>query len=197
LRNLNITGIDTGLVGINISGNATNSGNSKVYVEDCLVDGFFGGNANGIRDARAGTCLLGVSNTTVRNMGGAGIIVIPAAAGNTNFVTISNSRVMLCGSFGYGATNGAKATIFNSVFLRNGVGIHVDANATEANVDQCVVQSSLANGFEATSAGSTIRVSNTTAINNNPLATATGGQVNSYGNNMTGGAGFPGTVGQT
>src|SRR2546423_250618 len=77
LRNLNFNGANTGLIGINITGNSTNSANSKVYVEDCMLDGNFSGTARGILDNRAGTTgvVLSVNNTTVRNMNSTGISI--------------------------------------------------------------------------------------------------------------------------
>ena len=63
------------------------------------------------------------------------------------------------------------------------------------DVDHCIVTHN-GTGFNASSANSIIRVSNTTAVANTTLAsTAGGGQVNSYGNNQTGGTAFPGSVG--
>jgi len=197
LRNLNFNGFDTGVVGINISGNATNSGNSKVFIEDCMLDGNFASTATGIRDVRSGGAVLAISNTTVRNMNAAGIIVNPAAAGNTINVTINNTRVSFCLQFGFAGSQGSKTTIYNSVFTRNQVGIHADTSGTDVAVDHCVVSESVTNGFEATSAGAFIRVSNTTAMNNGTLASAVGGTVASYGNNQTGGVAFPSGVGQT
>ena len=200
IRNINFNGADTGTNGIRITGNAANSGNSKVFVEDCLIDGNFAGNARGISDERAGNAILNVANTTVRNMLNHGIVVNAAAGGSTIHVAISNSRVSNC-AFGYAGSQGSKATIYNSVFLRNGVNIHADnpgVGSTEIAVDHCVVSNAATNGFEATSANSVIRVSNTTAMNNGTLAsTAGGGQVNSYGNNQAGGTAFPGAVGQS
>ena len=51
LRNLNINGADSALVGINISGGVAATG-TEVFIEDCLIDGHFGGSARGIQDTR-------------------------------------------------------------------------------------------------------------------------------------------------
>jgi len=45
LRNLNFNGTDDGLIGINIT-DPTASG-TEVFIEDCLIDGNFGGTARG------------------------------------------------------------------------------------------------------------------------------------------------------
>lgn len=194
LRNLNFNGFDSGLIGISISGSAGTTG-TEVFIEDCMLDGDFGGSGVGIKDARSGGGQLHISNTTVRNMAQSGILVNPAAGGSSIKVSVVNSRVGNC-NFGIAVSQGAKVSIQNSVFASNTTaGIHADnpgVGNTEINVDQCIVSNNTGNGFEATSPNSTIRVSNTVAMNNGTLASnAGGGTVTSYGNNMTGGTGFP------
>src|SRR4051795_2706391 len=49
LRNLNVNGANTGLRGISITGGAASAG-SAVFIEDCLVDGFFGAPGIAIHD---------------------------------------------------------------------------------------------------------------------------------------------------
>ena len=202
LRNLNINGANTGLRGINISGGAAATG-TEVFVEDCVIDGDFGAPGRGIQDFRQGGGLLVVSNTTIRNVLAAGITVDPTGAGGGSGtaikVSISNSRVANCGS-GYNFGSNVKASIFNSVIESNsGTGIFTIQNSsgtTEVSVDHCVVNNNGGAGFNASTGSTIIRVSNTTALNNSPLAsTAGGGQVLSYGNNQTGGTAFPGSVG--
>src|ERR1043165_4328683 len=195
LRNLNFNGFDSGLIGISISG-SSGTANTKVFIEDCMLDGDFGGNARGISDTRAGGGLLAISNTTVRNMGGNGITGAPASnSSNTINVSISNSRVSQC-NFGVATSGNSKTMIYNSVLTGNTtVALHADnvpaVGNTEINVDHCAVSGN-GKGFEATTNLSTIRVSNTTAIDNGTLATvAGGGAVSSYGNNQTGGTAFP------
>jgi hypothetical protein len=196
LRNLNFNGFDSGLIALSISGSSGTTG-TKVFVEDCMMDGDFGGSARGISDTRAGGGLLAINNTTIRNMGSNGITVLPSgSSSNTINVSISNSRVDQC-AFGIAASGNSKTMIFASVFTGNTtVAIHADnlvTGNTEVNVDHCTVSGNI-KGFEATTANSTIRVSNTTAIDNNTLATtAGGGAVSSYGNNQAGGAAFPST----
>jgi Right handed beta helix region len=198
LRNINFNGFDSGLIGVSISGSVGTTG-TKVFIEDCMMDGDFGGTATGIKDTRSGGGQLTISNTTVRDMGAAGIIILPSAGASAASlkVAVSNSRVANCGTFGIAATLGSKTTIYNSVITGNNVGLHVDspsATSTEMAVDHCVVSNNTTNGFEATSASTTIRVSNTTAMNNGTLAAASGGgAVSSYGNNQTGGTAFPST----
>jgi hypothetical protein len=185
LRNLNFNGADTGLVGINITG--PTSTNTKVFIEDCLIDGNFSGTARGIFDQRAGTgAVLGINNTTVRNMSSTGISIVGAIK-----ASISNSRASNC-AFGVAGATGAKIVIFESVFSANTTGLEADGGST-IDIDHSVVSNSTGTGFIANA--STIRVSNTTAINNGTLATTSpGGAVSSYGNNQTGGTAFPSTA---
>ncbi len=192
LRNINLSGVDTGLRGISITGGAAATG-TEVFIEDCRIDGSFGSPGNGIRDARSGGGLLSVSNTTIRNMAGAGIGTSPASGAGNLKIIISNVKVFNCANGGAFSTNN-KVTIFNSVFSGNtGAGIFAEDNdgggQTEVSVDHSVVTDN-ATGFQST-ANSTIRVSNTTAMYNTALFSGT---VLSYGNNQAGGAAFSGPV---
>ncbi len=193
LRNLNLSGVDTGLRGISITGGAAVTG-TEVFVEDCRIDGSFGSPGNGIRDARSGGGLLSVSNTIIRNMSGAGIGTSPAAGAANLKIVINNVRVFNCANGAAFSTNN-KVTIYDSVFSGNtGAGIFAEDNdagtQTEVAVDHCVVTDN-ATGFQS-SLNSTIRVSNTTAMYNTALFSGT---VLSYGNNQAGGVAFSGPVG--
>jgi hypothetical protein len=192
LRNLNFSGVDTGLRGISITGGAAVTG-TEVFIEDCRIDGNFGSPGNGIRDARSGGGLLSVSNTIIRNMAGAGIGTSPANGSGNLKIVINKVQVFNCASGGAFSTNN-KVTIYDSVFSGNtGAGIFAEDNdaggQTEVAVDHCVVTDN-ATGFQTT-VNSTIRVSNTTAMYNTSLFSGT---VLSYGNNQAGGAAFSGPV---
>ena len=50
LRNLNINGVDTGIIGIRITGGGVIAA-GVVIIEDCLIDGVFAGAANGISES--------------------------------------------------------------------------------------------------------------------------------------------------
>lgn len=196
LRNLNISGADTGARGISIVG-STLGVNSEVYVEDCMLDGSFGTNGSGISDARNGGGLLSVSNTTIRNMLGAGIGVTKSFLSGTTKVVINKVQVLNCAT-GVSLSTNTRATIFNSVISGNTTGIFSEdldggVIATQVAIDHCVVSKN-ATGFQA-STNSTMRVSNTTAMNNTTALSS--GTVLSYGNNQTGGAAFSGPVLQT
>ncbi len=196
LRNLNFSGFDTGARGISITGSFL-ANNSEVYVEDCLLDGSFGGTGNGIRDGRNGGGLLSVSNTTIRNMLGAGIGTAAGFLSGTTRVVLSHVRVFNCAT-GVAISTNTKATISDSVISGNsGAGIFAEdldggGVPTEVAIDHCVVSGN-GTGFQAT-ANSTMRVSHTTSMNNTSLFSGT---VLSYGNNQTGAAPFSGPVAKT
>ena len=190
LRGLSIQGASTGTNGIRIlSGNVAGL---KVFIENCFIAGQNGSPGRGIEDFRNNGGLLNVYNTTIVNCAAAGISVDPnAGVGNTQInVAISNSRSS-GNQFGVAFGNNVKATIYNSIFSGNsGTGIFAGnsaAGSTELAVDHCVVSNN-GTGFNASSANTTIRVSNTTAMNNTTLfTTGGGGQVLTYGNNQSGG----------
>lgn len=189
LRNLNINGFDTALIGVSISGGAATTG-TEVFIEDCLIDGHFGGSARGIQDTRSGGGLLVINNTTVRNMGTTGISVFPTTGTNGSQVSVTNSRVANC-AFGMALANGPKATATNSVFVSNGQGVRADGGTTQIAVEDCTVSNNTTAGFFV-SGGGTILVGRSVAMNNLALATVSGaGTISSYGDNSTGGAVFP------
>jgi hypothetical protein len=189
IRAVSINGAGSALDGIKILA-AT-----QVHVQNCFITGQNGSPGNGI-DTRAGGGFLEVNNTTITNCAANGISVNPSAGSTQINVHIAESRIQGNGARGLFAGSNVKATVFKSVFSQNGTGgIFVQNTAggsTEVAVDQCVVSNTNI-GFIANTASSTIRVSNTTAMNNGGgLATiAGGGVVSSYGNNQTGGIGFP------
>jgi hypothetical protein len=204
LRNLNINGsggssaANSGLRGIRIIGGLTTSDASEVIVEDCVVDGSFGNPGRGIEDVRKGTGVLQVTNTTIRNMGGAGISIASVAGDDGVRLSVTNSRFYNC-LFGIAAGSNSKSSVYNSQFHNNGTGILLEdldgaGVTTEMSVDHCVVSQNTT-GFNASTASTTIRVSNTTAVNNTTLQIgAGGGAVLSYGNNQAAGAAFGGPV---
>lgn len=193
LRNLNFSGFDTGIRGVNITGSPLGT-NSEVYVEDCNFDGNFGSAGAGIRDNRNGGGLLSVSNTTIRNMLGNGIEVSKAFLSGTTKVVLNNVQVLNC-AIGVSLSTNTRATISNSVISGNTTGIFSEdldggVTPTQVAVDHSVVSTN-GTGFQA-STNSTIRVSHTTALNNTTALST--GTVLSYGNNQTAGTAFSGSV---
>jgi hypothetical protein len=184
LRNLNINGANTGLRGIRITGAAAASTNSEVFIEDCLIDGQFGVPGAGIIDERVNG-ELSISNTSVRNNGGTGIVVI---GGNVN-ATLDNVRVQNS-NFGVAIGASTKLKINRSVFSGNtSAGIHGEGTS-QMQVNNSV-SSNNGTGVNAAVATATIR------LNNNDIAfNATGitGATQSFRNNRVVGNTAAGTV---
>jgi hypothetical protein len=187
LRNLNINGSggqagnnSSGFRAIRIVGGAASAG-SEVFVEDCVLDGSQKDPGRGIEDVRSGGGRLVVTNTTVRNMLGTGIVVIPASGSTRIDATIDNVRVHNCG-FGIVASSGARMAVSNSVISHNtnhGVGVEGPLGAAEMHVTNCRVASN-GTGIRQ-DAGGTVRVANSDVVFNTSNGTV--GTVSSYGNN--------------
>ncbi len=185
LRNLNINGsggsnqANFGLRGIRIIGAA--SAGSEVIIEDCVIDGSTVNPGRGIEDTRSGGGRLIVTNTTVRNMSGTGIVVIPASGATRIDATLDNVRVHNCG-FGVVASSGARMVVSNSVISNNinhGLGVEGPNGAAEMHVTNSRIASN-ATGIRQ-DAGGTVRVANSDVVFN--TANGTVGTVSSYGNN--------------
>jgi hypothetical protein len=193
LRGLSIQGAGFGTRGVNILAA------SAVFVINCIIEGQNGSPGRGIDDARTAGGLLEVTNTAIINTAGSAINVNPSSGSTQINVHITNCIVQR-NATGLFAGSNVRASIYGSTFTQNtiaGISAQQTAGGTTAvDVDHCVVSNNIA-GFSATTANAMIRVSNTTALNNNGLANAGlavasgGGTVSSYGNNQTGGVAFP------
>ena len=99
LRNININGVDTGIIGIRITGGGVITA-GVVIIEDCLIDGNFAGAAHGISDERTGGGELYISNTTVQecrlerhhHLSGAGAVAGPRIDAALDNVRVQNAR---------------------------------------------------------------------------------------------------------
>jgi hypothetical protein len=186
LRNLNLNGsggadpLKFGVRGIRIIGTA--SAGSEVFVEDCVIDGATQSPGRGIVDERMGGGRLIVTNTTVRNMSGTGIVIFPAGNGATRIdATLDNVRVHNC-AFGIVASSGSRVLVSNSVISNNtnhGLGVEGPFGAAEMHVTNCRIASN-GTGIQQTSGG-TVRVANSDIVFN--TTNGTSGTVSSYGNN--------------
>jgi hypothetical protein len=192
LRNINFNGVDDGITGIRITGGA-NSANSTVIIEDCLIDGNFGGglSGRGIDDVRSGGGRLIVTNTTVRNVGGGAISVSPAS-GSTNIqVLLNNVRAYHAGTGAqFGA--GTRVVIHDSAFTGNaGAGVLAQSGAI-VNVNRSVMTHN-ANGAQTT-AGGLIVLSNSDIAFNTSNGLLNGGTVQSFSNNRISNNASPGAT---
>jgi hypothetical protein len=199
LRNLNINGsggssgnAGSGLRSIRISGGVA-SANSEVFVESCVLDGSQAASpGRGIEDVRSGGGKLIVTNTTVRNMSGTGIVIFPASGSTRVDAIIDNVRVHNC-AFGIVASSGSRVVVSNSVISNNtnhGLGVESPAGTAEMLVDNCRVINN-GTGLLQT-AGGTMRVANSTIAYN--TANGTSGTINSFSNNRFVGNGGVSTV---
>jgi parallel beta helix pectate lyase-like protein len=180
IRNLNIQGFDSGLVGIKIL-NAVN-----VNIEDCLIDGQFGSGAGGIVDGRGTAGNLVILNTTVRNIGGIGISI--ASTSGVVRAVLEGVKVT---NAGYGLLTGSSATVAanRSVFSNNSTAGVFAANPSEIDIDN----SSITGNAIGLQGLGTLKVSNSIIVNN---ATGVAGVVSSYTNNRFSGNGAGGTINQ-
>jgi len=185
LRNLNINGLTTGAIGINITG-VTNAGNSLVFIEDCLIDGMFVGAMRGISDGRSGG-ELSVFKTTVRNVGGVAIGIAPAGGPLPLYVTLDNVRVQNA-NLGVAISRPARVLIDRSVFSGNPIGGIQADGGVELNVSNSRISD---NGTGVRGGGGIIRLSNNEISFNR---TGIGGATTSFGNNRISGNGTPGTA---
>jgi hypothetical protein len=172
LRNLNLNGVDTGLIGIRITGGTVTGG--AVFIEDCLIDGNFGGAARGISEERSGGGELFISNTTVRNTGQTGIQINPigptgaAVAGLRINAVLDNVRVENA-NFGVAVGNNGRATINRSVFAGNtqaGIEVEGPLAASQVQVSNSV-SSNNGTGVQNGGGTATIRLSNNDIVFSN------------------------------
>jgi hypothetical protein len=180
LRNLDINGAGTGLIGIRI----VSAG--EVRIENCLIYGFTG---RGVSDERTSGRLV-VTDTIVSNNGQTGIVAVPPST-STLTLSLQHVRSDGNGNSGFALTEGAKATITHSTASGNvNFGFYADGvgGSSAMNLDNCT---SFGNGVGVTaqSAG-TVRLSNTTVTGNGSgLTTSSGGGIFSYGTNHIDGNG--------
>jgi hypothetical protein len=194
IRNVNFNGADSGVIGIRIIGGATIA-KGVVIIDDCLIDGNFGGAARGISDERTAGGELYINRTTVRNTGGAGIGVAPGAgtvAGQRIDVALDEVRVENS-TLGFVAADNVRAMINRSVFAGNtqaGIQSQGTLAASEVNVNNSVTSN---NGSGVTNGGGTvtIRLSNTDVAFN---GTGISGATQSFTNNRIAGNGSAGTA---
>jgi hypothetical protein len=183
LRNLNLNGVDTGIVGIRITGGSVIAA-GVVIIEDCLIDGEFASSATGVSDERTGGGELYMSHTTVRNTGLNGVVVLPgqgAVAGSRIDATFDNIRVQNSG-MGIVVGNNARMTINRSLITGNGAaGINVGGFLApmEVNISNSVISSN-ATGVQNGGGTVTIRLGNNDITLN---GTALSGATQTYGNN--------------
>jgi hypothetical protein len=179
LRNLLFNGVDTGTTAIRITGGGIVAGGT-VLVEDCLIDGNFGGTARGIDDVRSGGGKLTVTNTTIRDNGSAGVSVLPAGGASNIQVLLNNVRAYNNGT-GAQFGNLTRVMIDQSAFDGNaGAGVLTVAGAI-VNVNRSVMSHN-ASGVQA-NGGSIVLSNSDITFNTSQGVNVSGGTVTSFGNN--------------
>jgi hypothetical protein len=181
LRNLNFQGFDSGTIGIQLTGNGAGT---FINIEDCLINGNFGGSATGILDARSRGEMV-IRNTTVRDNGANGISV-PNTTGshrsmisNTRVINSNNgiiagsnssmqlSHVVVSNNLTAGLVVNASGLmdVDSTVITHNGVGLQVNGTLRLSNSDV---------GFNTTGSTGTISsFTNNRFSNNGALGTIT------------------------
>jgi hypothetical protein len=196
LRNLNIEGFGTGLVGVNFLQGAA------VHIENCYIYGFRAGNAAGVRLSAGTTAELTVTNSTVSDNGigtttGGGVVIVPTSANGVAKVTLNNVR-MENNSIGLVLqTTGTTSVFASQVYAKNssingsaGVGVRVNATAAGAFgtvfTEQTSITDNTGGGLQADGARAAT-VSAATVIAHNfgtGVAAVNGGTTFTFGTNM-------------
>jgi hypothetical protein len=176
LRNIQVQGVNSGLVGIKILSAAA------VSIEDCIVTEF---TQQGIADVRtAGSTKLFVRNTILSHNAGSGIGVGASATNNVELDNVFSVNNL----FGVAAGPGNNVMIRRSVFSGN-TNAGVDAESGSAiNVDNSSISSNVT-GVAAN--GGTVRLSNSDISFN---GTGISGATSSFGNNRISGNTSAGTA---
>ena len=181
IRGLQINGAGGGITGIRIV--AAN----RVHIQDCAIFGFTGGAAIGINDVRTAGGKLFITNTTIRDNGQSGVVVLPSAGSTAIQAFLHNVRLEGNGNAGVTASTGSRVTISNSLAARNtnyGLYANSGAGTAELNAESCMMVGNGQGVFADT--GSTIRMSNL-HVTNNTTGLAGTGTFATYGNNRIAG----------
>jgi Right handed beta helix region len=150
-----------------------------VSIESVVVQNY---TQRGISDERTGGGRLTVANSTLRNNGGSGLIVLPAS-GQTRIDVAVDNVVAEGNGFGLVFANGAKATVSRSL-IANNVSLGIDAenvsggSGTEVAVDNSTISNNGTGLF--TFGGAVLDVSNSNIAFN---AVSARGPWFSFGNN--------------
>ena len=174
LRNLDIEGATTGLIGVNIS-----SAN-KVIIENCKIYDFRAGTARGVHvNTTVANFALLIRNSTITNNGGAGVGVTGGAGGAAS-VVLESTQVSMNSSHGVDMVANAKLSFANSSSTQNaGSGIITEAASTDADISHSTLAFNGGAGV-ITLGGSTARLFSSSVQHN---AISVSGSVSSTGNN--------------
>jgi hypothetical protein len=180
LRGIDINGIGgSGTKGIQI----IQAG--RVVIEDCEIYGF---SPRGISvEPSANPVQVFISRTRLKGSASNGIVVQPANASIKAQVTLNNVEIAESTNFGLSVTAGGVVTVRDSALSDNGslsaAGIRVDGTGGAASVD---LDNVLINGSSTgilSLTNSTVRINNSSILNNGTGLSLSGGSILSFGNN--------------
>jgi parallel beta helix pectate lyase-like protein len=183
LRNLDIEGIGTGLVGVNFLAG------SSLDIEHCRIFGFQAGSATGIRMSTSTGGKLTVSDTDLVNNGTG--IHVDTTGGQLAFVTLDNVRAQNSTGNGF-ETAGAGlvfASVKRSLFNHNGAdGVRAASSTSTVSVVDSAASLNSGTGVSAFVSGARVRVSGNAILNNaTGLNLAAGATIESDGTNRIAG----------
>ncbi len=192
LRGLDIEGLGTGLNGIRFLGGRA------LHVEDCTINNFTGKAIEFSPSAgTVTTAQLFVSDTTIRNNAGGGILIKPGT--NVSAVGLIENTELRNNQFGLRVEDFSIITARNSNATDNsGAGFIAVSNpgATMLMLDGCVSRGN-SNGVKADLQNAVVKIANCTFSGNVFGIGSGGGQVLSFGNNNNADSGNPtGSIGQ-
>lgn len=188
LRGLSIDGGGSGLNGVRFLAG------KSLTVERCVINGV---TQKGISFEPSGTSALTVSNTQIHNAAnaanGGAISIAPTATGSAN-VLIEDSTLTRS-LFGVKTGLPSKTTIRSSMIGNNdNFGIQATGNGAIVFVDNVVMANNIGVGVAATTSGSVTLSRSAIFANGTGLATLSGGQIISTGDNRIAGNTAPGVA---
>lgn len=187
LRNLDIDGLNTGLNGIRfIAGGVLN-------VQHVLVYEFTQAGVD-FEPNQASIAQLFVSDSSIHNNGGAGVLVKPAGGAKAQ---VSITRVEADdNNVGFDSEDNARVVIEDSNAMRNNTDgfLNNSVSASATTFLEGCVSGTNTTGVDSKGAAGVVRISNDTMTNNSVgLSASGGGQIISFGNNKNSGNGSNGS----
>ena len=192
LRDISINGAATGFDGIRFT-----SGKS-LMVDHCWIYGFNGNglNSDGIEvNKNSDGTLKVVNGTTIENITGDGIRMTTSAGIVVGI--IDNASIMDIGQNGVEAVANIRGELTRSnVSIMGANGVVLTSSNTQFNLDDDLISHCSNTGLKS-SAGDTIRVSDTIIANNNTGLNGNGGAIDSFQGNSLVGNPIPGGFNST
>jgi hypothetical protein len=182
LRHLEFNGLGTGINGIRfLAGKA-------LLVDNCLIYGF---TTNGIDVALGATASVDVKDTTITNLGGAGIRATTTAGAAV--LSADHVNVSRVGTDGVEVASGGVGTVSNSVSFVNAAGVAATAAGAVLNVSNSVLANNSV-GANASHSGASIGLDNNAIYDNTTGVNLVAGALfisannNKFNNNSSNGA---------